>query len=88
MKLNLLKGFAAIAMVCMVGAVFATPVALGDIGAAYYGANAAVNGDDTRSFIINTAVYSVSAGVAVTCALAFTGPAGVVAGVGIVAVFA
>jgi len=36
MSKNLLKGFAAIAMLCMVGAVFATPVALGDIGAYYY----------------------------------------------------
>jgi hypothetical protein len=33
MKINLLKGFAAVAMLCMVGAAFATPVALGDIGA-------------------------------------------------------
>jgi len=29
---NILKGFAAVTMLCMVGAVFATPVALGDIG--------------------------------------------------------
>ena len=36
MKLNLLKSFAAVAMLCMVGAVFATPVALGDVGAYYY----------------------------------------------------
>jgi hypothetical protein len=36
MKLNLLKGFAAVAMLCMIGAVFAESVAVGDIGAAYY----------------------------------------------------
>jgi len=35
MKLNILKGFAAIAMLCMIGAVFATPVALGDAGLVY-----------------------------------------------------
>ncbi len=34
MKLNLLKGFAAVAMLCMIGAVFAESVAVGDIG--YY----------------------------------------------------
>ncbi|WP_292460155.1 hypothetical protein [Methanothermococcus sp.] len=47
MSKNLLKSFAAVAMLCVVGAVFATPVALGDgiikdanVGAAlmYYGA--------------------------------------------------
>ncbi len=31
MKLNLLKGFAAVAMLCMVGAVFATPAAVSEI---------------------------------------------------------
>ncbi|AEH06448.1 hypothetical protein [Methanothermococcus okinawensis] len=31
MKLNLLKGFAAVAMLCMVGAVFAEPISTGDI---------------------------------------------------------
>ena len=36
LKRNILKGFAAVAMLCMVGAVFATPVALGDLGGAYY----------------------------------------------------
>jgi hypothetical protein len=35
MKLNLLKGFAAMAILCMVGAVLAEPVALGDISAYY-----------------------------------------------------
>ncbi len=36
LKGNILKGFAAVAMLCMIGAVFATSVALGDIGAAAY----------------------------------------------------
>jgi hypothetical protein len=35
LKGNILKGFATIAMLCMIGAMFATPVAMGDIGAGY-----------------------------------------------------
>jgi hypothetical protein len=36
LKGNILKGFAAVAMLCMIGAVFATPVALGDVGYELY----------------------------------------------------
>ncbi|AEH06451.1 hypothetical protein [Methanothermococcus okinawensis] len=51
MKLNLLKGFAAIAMLCMVGAVFATPVALGDIGGALYGYCAAADNANNHPIV-------------------------------------
>ncbi len=55
MSKNLLKGFAAVAMLCMVGAVFATPVALGDITLYYEykhleeGHTAQAIGDDGRT---------------------------------------
>ena len=59
MKLNLLKGFAAVAMLCMIGAVFATPVALGDIGAAYvlYEASKV---QDKKSYIVTAGATELS----------------------------
>jgi hypothetical protein len=92
-KLNLLKGFAAVAMLCMVGAVFATPVALGDLG---YGLvyftekymNKQVSGDAAVGVLTTTTLAGAGAGwqVATTTARigatlgAAAGPTGLVIG--------
>jgi hypothetical protein len=85
MKLNLLKCFAAVAMLCMVGAVFATPVALGDIwiASAYYLSKNSPNWSPEAGLSWSLTGLYLGTVYRTAIGMAFGGPAGAAAGLAI-----
>ena len=85
MKLNILKGFAAVAMLCMVGAVLAEPVVhICDVwaaGAYYLSKHSNWSSEADLAWDLTGIYLSTVYGAAI--GMAFGGPAGMVAGVAI-----
>jgi hypothetical protein len=74
MKINLLKGFAAVAMLCMVGAVLAEPISTGNIGVvAYELASHEGSWDTAHSIAAMEGVFSCTELAGITVAVAATG---------------
>ncbi|ABR56115.1 hypothetical protein Maeo_0529 [Methanococcus aeolicus Nankai-3] len=85
MKLNLLKGFAAVAMLCMVGAVFATPSVLNSAYTGYelaHSADEAYHGSTTGKTLLGVNAFLAPEHIIVSGALITGGAAACCTGAG------